>query len=80
MMNKINWAVRLQRKSFWVALIGLLVILSQQLGIKLFPENVSDITNTILAIGVLVGIINDPTTSGLTDSAQALTYEAPKES
>lgn len=80
MMNKINWAVRLQRKSFWVALIGLLVILSQQLGIKLFPENVSDITNTILAIGVLVGIINDPTTEGLTDSAQALTYEAPKES
>lgn len=80
MMNKINWAVRLQRKSFWVALIGLLVILSQQLGIKLFPENVSDITNTILAIGVLDGIINDPTTAGLTDSAQALTYEAPKES
>lgn len=80
MMNKINWAVRLQRKSFWVALIGLLVILSQQLGIKLFPENVSDITNTILAIGVLVGVINDPTTAGLGDSAQALTYEAPKES
>lgn len=79
-MNKINWAVRLQRKSFWVALIGLLVILSQQLGIKLFPENVSDITNTILAIGVLVGIINDPTTAGLTDSTQALSYTEPKES
>lgn len=79
-MNKINWAVRLQRKSFWVALIGLLVILSQQLGIKLFPENVSDITNTILAIGVLVGIINDPTTAGLTDSTQALRYTKPKES
>lgn len=78
-MNKINWAVRLQRKSFWVALIGLLVILSQQLGIKLFPENVSDITNTILAIGVLVGIINDPTTAGLTDSTQALSYTEPKE-
>ena len=79
-MNRINWAVRLQRKSFWVALIGLLVILSQQLGIKLFPENVSDITNTILAIGVLVGIINDPTTAGLTDSTQALSYTEPKES
>lgn len=78
-MNKINWAVRLQRKSFWVALIGLVVILSQQLGIKFLPDNVADITNTILAIGVLVGIINDPTTAGLTDSTQALNYTEPKE-
>lgn len=78
-MNKINWAVRLQRKSFWVALIGLVVILSQQLGIKFLPDNVADITNTLLAIGVLVGIINDPTTAGLTDSTQALNYTEPKE-
>ena len=78
-MYKINWAVRLQRKSFWVALIGLVVILSQQLGIKFLPDNVADITNTILAIGVLVGIINDPTTAGLTDSARAMEYTEPKE-
>jgi holin, phage phi LC3 family len=78
-MNKINWKLRLQRKSFWVALIGLLVILSQQLGYKVFPDNVVDITNTVLAIGVLVGIINDPTTAGLTDSNQALDYTEPKE-
>ena len=78
-MNKINWVVRLQRKSFWVALIGLVVILSQQLGIKFLPDNVADITNTLLAIGVLVGIINDPTTAGLTDSTQALNYTEPKE-
>lgn len=78
-MNKINWKLRLQRKSFWVALIGLLVILSQQLGYKVLPDNVADITNTVLAIGVLVGIINDPTTAGLTDSNQALDYTEPKE-
>lgn len=78
-MNKINWKLRLQRKSFWVALIGLVAILSQQLGIKFLPNNVADITNTILAIGVLVGIINDPTTAGLTDSNQALDYTEPKE-
>ena len=78
-MHKINWAVRLQRKSFWVSLIGLLVILSQQLGIKVFPDNVADITNTVLAIGVLVGIINDPTTAGLTDSTRAMEYTEPKE-
>jgi holin, phage phi LC3 family len=76
----INLKLRLQHKSFWVALVGLVVLLSQQLGIKVFPDNIADIINTILAIGVLVGVINDPTTAGLGDSAQALTYEAPKES
>jgi holin, phage phi LC3 family len=75
----INWKLRLQHKSFWVALIGLLVILSQQLGIKFLPENIADITNTILAIGVLVGVITDPTTAGLGDSNQALGYDKPKE-
>lgn len=76
----INLKLRLQHKSFWVALVGLVVLLSQQLGVKIFPDNIADITNTILAIGVLVGVINDPTTAGLGDSEQALTYEAPKES
>ena len=75
----INWKLRLQHKSFWVALVGLLVILSQQLGIKFLPDNVADITNTILAIGVLVGVITDPTTAGLGDSNQALGYDKPKE-
>ena len=76
----INLKLRLQHKSFWVALVGLVVLLSQQLGVKIIPDNIADITNTVLAIGVLVGVINDPTTAGLGDSAQALEYTAPKES
>jgi len=32
-----------------------------------------------ILIGLLVGIINDPTTAGLTDSNQALDYTEPKE-
>ena len=76
----INLKLRLQHKSFWVALVGLVVLLSQQLGVKIIPYNIADITNTVLAIGVLVGVINDPTTAGLGDSAQALEYTAPKES
>ena len=75
----INLKLRLQHKSFWVALVGLIVLLSQQLGVKIFPDNVADITNTILAIGVLVGVITDPTTAGLGDSTQALGYDKPKE-
>lgn len=74
----INWKLRLQSKTFWVALVSLLGILSQQLGLKL-PDNFEGIVNTVLAIGVLVGVITDPTTAGVGDSEKALHYEKPKE-
>lgn len=73
----INWKLRLQSKTFWVALVSLLGILAQQLGLKV-PENLEAIVNTILAIGVLVGVITDPTTAGVGDSEKALGYEEPK--
>ncbi|WP_124058488.1 phage holin [Vaginisenegalia massiliensis] len=74
---KINWKVRLQHKSFWVALTGLIILLAQQLGFEL-PGNIDAIINTILSIAVLIGVINDPTTHGLNDSNQAMLYEEPK--
>ena len=77
-MKNINWKVRLQRKSFWIALLGLLGLLAQQLGLKL-PANYAEVANTVLCIAVLVGIVNDPTTAGLTDSTRALGYDKPKE-
>lgn len=76
-MNNINWKLRLQSKTFWVALVSLLGILAQQLGLKA-PDNLEGVVNTLLAIGVLVGVITDPTTAGISDSEKALTYEKPK--
>jgi len=52
-------------------------LLAQQLGFKL-PDNINDVANTALTLLVLVGVVSDPTTSGLSDSTQALEYEAPK--
>ena len=77
-MNKINWRVRLRNKTFWLTLVPLLVLLTQQLGLNWVPENWESIFGTIMAILVTVGIINDPTTAGITDSAQALVYYEPK--
>lgn len=76
---KINWKLRFQSKTFWVALISAIVLLTQQIGIKVFPENVMDIVNTMLTIGVIIGVIVDPTTKGLNDSERALEYKAPIE-
>lgn len=73
----INMQLRFKQKWFWVSLISLLLLLAQQLGLKL-PENISVIFNTILSILTLLGVINDPTTQGLSDSERALTYDKPR--
>ena len=77
-MNKINWRVRLRNKTFWLTLVPLLVLLSQQLGLNWVPENWESIFTTVMAILTVVGIINDPTTAGIKDSEQALVYYEPK--
>ncbi|GAA5348261.1 phage holin [Streptococcus uberis] len=75
---KINWSLRLQSKYFWVALISLIVLLTQQLGFDIFPKNWEEVLNTVLSILILLGVINDPTTAGLNDSGQAMDYLVPK--
>ena len=77
-MNKINWRVRLRNKTFWLTLVPLLVLLTQQLGLNWVPKNCESIFGTIMAILTVVGIINDPTTSGIKDSSQALAYYEPR--
>ena len=77
-MNKINWRVRLRNKTFWLTLVPLLVLLSQQLGLNWVPENWESIFSTVMAILTVVGVINDPTTAGIKDSSQALAYYEPK--
>lgn len=69
---KINWSVRLRNKAFWVALAAALIVLAQQLGIDFLPENSMDIVNSILMVGTILGIIVDPTTDGVSDSARVL--------
>lgn len=86
-MKNINWSVRLKNKNFWLALVPALALLFQAFadifGIKLeFGVTIDKILvfiNVLFAFLVLVGIVNDPTTAGLTDSRQALDYSKPKE-
>jgi phi LC3 family holin len=82
----INWKVRIKNKMFWLALIPAVLLLVQvvaavfgytldlgELGSKLLA-----VVNAVFGILALLGIVTDPTTAGLSDSAQALTYEKPK--
>ena len=62
-----NWKARLKNKTFWVSLTAAIVLLSQQLGVNIFPKNIADIVNTILLIATILGVIVDPSTDGIKD-------------
>ena len=76
-MKNINWKLRFKNKATLLAIAGTLILLAQQLGLKL-PDNIADIVNTFLTLLVLLGVISDPTTEGISDSPKALTYSEPK--
>lgn len=73
----INWKLRFKNKATLLAIAGTLILLVQQIGLKL-PDNISDVVNTVLTLLVLLGVVNDPTTVGIKDSETALTYDKPK--
>ncbi len=84
---KINWKVRIKNKTFWITVIPALALAVQAIASVFgFSYDFSDlvnklivVVNTIFAVLVIIGVVSDPTTSGVTDSEQALTYEKPKE-
>ena len=86
-LEKINWRVRLKSKTFWLTVIPALLLLVQVVAAVFgFELELGDLGNKLLAVvnalfAVLsiLGIVTDPTTAGVSDSAQALTYTEPKE-
>jgi len=82
---KINWKVRIKSKAFWLALIPAVLLFIQAVaapfGYKwdfvVLNQQLASIINTLFAILTLLGVVTDPTTPGLSDSARALTYVAP---
>lgn len=63
-----DWKARFRNKTFWLALISAIVLLTQQLGLEVFPDNIMDIANTALLILVILGVVADPSTQGLLDT------------
>ena len=76
-MKNINWRLRFQNKATLLAIASTVILLAQQLGLKL-RDKIADVVNTFLTLLVLLGVINDPTTEGIADSPKALGYTEPK--
>ena len=90
-MANINWKVRFKNPLFWaeIAAAILLPILAY-LGLSwedmtswpaLGGVFVEAIKNPVIVVSVIVSVwnaVNDPTTKGVSDSVQAMTYTEPK--
>lgn len=81
----INWKVRILNKTFWLTLVPALALLIQTFlavfGVKLeLGETIDKLLvfiNALFAVLMIIGIVNDPTTSGISDSTRAMTYDLP---
>ena len=81
----INWIVRLKNRNFWIALIPAVLLLVQAVAAVFgYTLDLGDVGNKLIAVvnavfGVLaiLGIVNDPTTKGLSDSQRAMRYDTP---
>lgn len=88
---KINWKVRLKNPVFWAQLATAIVLpILAYLGLQwsdmtswaaLAGILVQAVKNPVILVSVVVsvwGIVNDPTTAGLSDSKKAMGYQSPK--
>lgn len=84
---KINWLVRIKNKNFWIAIIPATILLVQGIAAVFgLVIDLGDLGNRLLAVVEaafvvlsILGIVTDPTTKGISDSEQAMTYIRPKE-
>lgn len=81
----INWRIRIKNKQFWLSIIPAVILLIQavaavfgytldfgELSTKLLA-----VVNAVFVVLAILGIVNDPTTSGVRDSERALGYSEP---
>lgn len=82
----INWKVRIRNKNFWLALIPAVLLLVQvcaapfgyEWDFGVLNTQLAAIVNALFAVLAILGIVADPTTKGMGDSAQATGYDEPR--
>ncbi len=84
---KINWKVRVLSGKFWLAAVPALLLVIQAIaavfGYKWDFANLGTqltaVINAVFSLLTILGVVTDPTTAGVSDSTQALTYTKPKQ-
>ena len=81
---KINWKVRFKHKGTLMAIVaGVIAMIYQVLNLLGITPSVSEsqaaeIAGLFINVLVLAGIVIDPTTRGINDSDNAMTYTCPR--
>ena len=83
---KINLLVRLKNKAFWLALIPALLLVVQAVAalfgyrwdFVVLNQQIAAVINAVIAVLAILGVVNDPTTAGVTDSDRAMGYSKPE--
>lgn len=82
----INIKARFKNKTFWLTLIPAVLLLVQvcaapfgyQWDFGILNEQLAAIINALFSVLAILGVVVDPTTAGVGDSKQAMTYDKPK--
>ena len=82
---QINWLVRFKNKAFWLAIIPAVLMLVQAIlqivGIDFDYSEISmrltGVVEALFVVLMILGVVTDPTTQGLSDSLRALSYTEP---
>jgi phi LC3 family holin len=84
---KVNFKVRAKNPYFWIGLVGV-ILAAMGVDASMFTSwgavwdaLVGLVTNPFMLGSVIIaviGVLVDPTTKGIADSSQALTYDKPK--
>ena len=83
----INWIVRIKNKQFWLSVIPAIALVVQAVAAVFgFTFDFSTLVGKLLAVVdavfallVILGIVVDPTTAGVSDSIRAMGYDEPWE-
>lgn len=83
----INWKVRIKNKLFWLALIPAVLVLIRSVAavagydvdLSVIGDKLSAVVEAVFGLLIVLGIVVDPTTQGVSDSNQAMTYDKPKQ-
>lgn len=81
---RINWKLRFQNKTSLTAIIlAMIALVYQVLGLwgvtpGINENQIIEVAGMVINLLCLLGIVIDPTTSGVSDSNQAMAYSTPK--
>lgn len=81
----INWKVRIRNQQFWVSVIPALALVAQAVAalfgftidLTTVVGKVLAVVDAVFALLAILGVVVDPTTAGIGDSARAMGYEEP---